>query len=70
MALLLGNPKWKWFAIGSSLGVAACLVVSAVSDPAVWGLGSGILARMFLIVNAVLCFGLARLAVKNEEQPA
>ncbi|MEI2577382.1 DUF5942 domain-containing protein [Scytonema sp. PRP1] len=70
MALLLGNPKWKWFAIGSSLGVAACLVVSAVSDPAVWGLGSGILARMFLLVNAVLCFGLARLAVKNEEQPA
>ena len=70
MALLLGNSKWKWFAIGSSLGVAACLVVSAVSDPAVWGLGSGILARMFLIVNAVLCFGLARLAVKNEEQPA
>ena len=70
MALLLGNPKWKWFAIGSSLGVAACLVVSAVSDPADWGLGSGILARMFLIVNAVLCFGLARLAVKNEEQPA
>ncbi|BAY47637.1 peptidase S8/S53 [Scytonema sp. HK-05] len=70
MALLLGNPKWKWFAIGSSLGVAACLVVSAVSDPAVWGLGSGILARMFLLVNALLCFGLARLAVKNEEQPA
>lgn len=70
MALLLGNPKWKWFAIGSSLGVAACLMVSAVSDPAVWGLGSGILARMFLIVNALLCFSLARLAVKNKEQPA
>ncbi|WP_017317683.1 DUF5942 domain-containing protein [Mastigocladopsis repens] len=70
MALLLGHSRWKWFAIGSSLGVAACLAVSAVSDPAVWGLGSGIPSRLFLIVNALLCIGLARLAVKNEEQPA
>ena len=66
MAFLLGHPNWKWFSIGSSLGVAACLVVSAVSDPAVWGLGSGI-DQIFLIANALLCFGLARLALKNEE---
>ncbi|MBE9217111.1 peptidase S8 [Plectonema cf. radiosum LEGE 06105] len=69
MALLLGHKQWKWFAIGSSLGVAACLAVSSVTDPAVWGLGSGILARGFLITNALLCFILVRLAVKNEEQP-
>ncbi len=70
MALLLGHPRWKWFAVGSSLGVAACLGVSAIADPAVWGLGSGILARTFLIVNALLCFGLAHLAVINQEQTA
>ncbi len=70
MALLLGHPQGKWFAIGTSLGVAACLGVSAVVDPAVWGLGSGIAARIFLIVNAFLCFGLARLAVKDEKQAA
>lgn len=69
MALLLGHPKWKWFAIGSSLGIAACLAVSSLTDPAVWGLGSGILARGFLITNALLCFTLARFAVKNDEQP-
>ncbi|NJM20265.1 MAG: peptidase S8 [Richelia sp. RM2_1_2] len=69
MALLLGHQQWKWFAIGSSLGVAACLAVSCVTDPAVWGLGSGILARGFLIINALLCFILVRLVVKNEEQP-
>ena len=69
MALLLGNPKWKWFAFGSTLGVAACLAVSSVTDPAVWGLGSGMLARGFLISNALLCFILARFVVKNEEQP-
>ncbi|MEO1378627.1 MAG: DUF5942 domain-containing protein, partial [Cyanobacteria bacterium J06635_10] len=70
MALLLGHPKWKWFAIGSSLGISACLAVSSLTDPAVWGLGSGILARGFLITNALLCFTLARFAIKNDEQPA
>ena len=68
MALLLGHSKWKWFAIGSSLGVAACLAVSSVTDPAVWGLGDGMLARGFLIANAILCFMLARFTVKNDEQ--
>ncbi|MBH8565511.1 peptidase S8 [Nostoc sp. CENA67] len=70
IALLLGHPSWKWFAIGSTLGVAACLTVSAIYDPAVWGLGSGNLARFFLIINALLCYGLARLALKNENKPA
>lgn len=68
-ALLLGHPTWKWFAIGSSLGVAACLGVSAVFDPTVWGLPSGI-DRLFLLANAFLCFGLARLAVKRDDQLA
>ncbi|MEA5566537.1 S8 family peptidase [Anabaena sp. UHCC 0399] len=70
MALLLGHPNWKWFAIGSTLGVAACLTVSAVLDPAVWGLGSDNLARIFLIANALLCYALARLALNNEGQTA
>ncbi|HIK04508.1 MAG TPA: peptidase S8 [Trichormus sp. M33_DOE_039] len=70
VALLLGHPSWKWFAIGSTLGVAACLTVSAVLDPAVWGLGSDNLARIFLITNALLCYGLARLALKNEGKTA
>jgi len=70
IVLLLGHPTWKWFAVGCTLGVAACLTVSAVYDPTVWGLGSGYLARTFLIANALLCFGLARLAVNNERQVA
>ncbi|MEA5506624.1 S8 family peptidase [Halotia wernerae UHCC 0503] len=68
VVLLLGHPRWKWFAIGSTLGIAACLAVSAVYDPAVWGLGSGNLARLFLITNALLCYGLARLALKDENR--
>ncbi|MCC5638383.1 S8 family peptidase [Nostoc sp. CHAB 5844] len=70
IALLLGHPTGKWFAVGCTLGVAACLTVSAIYNPAVWGLGSGYVARAFLIANALLCYGLARLAVNNERQVA
>ncbi|BAZ04077.1 S8 family peptidase [Calothrix sp. NIES-3974] len=65
-ALLLGHPSWKWFAIGSTIGMTACLGVSAIFDPAVWGLGSGILARLFLAVNAIACYKLAHLIISNE----
>lgn len=68
LLLLSGNYQGKWFAVGVTLGVASCLLVSAVISPAIWGLGSGMLARGFLVVNALLCFLLARLASKGETQ--
>jgi len=64
--LLLGHPRWKWFAIGTTLGVASCLAVNAFVDPGMLWLGASIPARIFLLVNALLCFALARLAVKGE----
>ena len=70
VALLLGHRSWKWFAIGSAVGVASCLVVSAVVDPAVLWLGDGAIARTFLITNALLCYGLAYLASQGEKQTA
>jgi serine protease len=70
VALLLGHKQWKWLAIGSALGVASCLAVSAVMSPGMMWLGGGIVARVFLVANALLCFGLAYLASKGEEQPA
>jgi serine protease len=70
VTLLLGHKKWKWLAIGSALGVASCLAVSAVMSPNMMWLGSGVIARVFLVANALLCFGLAYLASKGEEQPA
>jgi len=70
VALLLSHPQAKWFAIGTSIGVSACLAVSAFVSPALWGIGSGVLAQSFLIVNALLCFGLAYVASKGEKQPA
>ncbi|MBE9177297.1 peptidase S8 [Oculatella sp. LEGE 06141] len=70
VALLLGHSQWRWVAIGSALGVASCLAVSAMVSPSVLWLGSGAIARTFLMANALLCFGLAYLASKTEEQSA
>lgn len=64
IALLLGQPSWKWFAVGSAFGVASCLTISAVIDPAMLWLGDGMLARGFLLLNALMCFGLGSLAAK------
>jgi serine protease len=61
-------PQGKWFAVGTSLGVAACLFVSAAVSPSVWWLGDGGMARGFLIVNGLLCFGLARFAARGDSQ--
>jgi serine protease len=71
IALLLSHAQWKWFAIGSSLGVAACLAVSAIATPHLLWLGSGAIAQIFLAINALLCLGLATLAAKaNHERTA
>ena len=70
IVFLLGHREWKWIAIATSIGFASSLAVNAFVSPGVWGLGSGLLAQSFLIVNAFLCFGLARLAMKTEVRSA
>ncbi len=65
VAILLGHRDWKWFAIGSSLGVAGCLTVHAIMSPAVWAMPSLDISRGFLGVNAFLCVALACLASKK-----
>lgn len=67
---LLGHPSGKWLAIGTSLGFASFLGISAVTNPAMLWLGSGWPAQLFLGVNALLCFALARLAVTGEGKTA
>ncbi|MEO0845374.1 MAG: S8 family peptidase [Cyanobacteria bacterium J06648_1] len=70
LTALLLNSSLKWFAIGSSLGVAACLGISAFADPGIWLLGSGAIARTYLIVNALLCVGLAYVASQKDPRTA
>jgi serine protease len=64
--LFMGNPSLKWFAIGSSIGVAACLGVTAFTEPNLWLLGTGAIAQGYLLINAFLCLGLAYLASQKE----
>lgn len=70
VALLMGNRHLKWFAIGSSLGVAACLVITTFTEPNLWLLGKGAIAQAYLMINALLCFGLAYLASQKEMERA
>ncbi|ACK68589.1 peptidase S8 and S53 subtilisin kexin sedolisin [Gloeothece citriformis PCC 7424] len=66
IALLLGHSKLKWFAIGTCLGVASCLAVSAAIDPGLQWITSVEIARTFLGINALLCFGLGALACRGD----
>lgn len=68
IALFLSHPSLKWAAIGCAIGVASCLALSAMLDPAMMVLGDGAIARFFLLLNAVLCYGLAYLAAKAGAQ--
>ncbi len=68
MLLLLGHRSWKNFAIGITLGVASYLTVSAIFNPFLWLLGTGIIAQVFLGINALLCIGLAWLTTKGERR--
>ena len=70
LVVLLIGSNLKWFAIGSSVGVAACLAISAFTAPNLWLLGSGAIAQGYLLVNALLCLGLAYLASQQEKQRA
>jgi len=70
LALLLGHRHLKWFAIGTTIGVAMCLAVSAAIDPALLWLGNGAIARGFLAINALLCLALAHLVLKPEGRTA
>ena len=58
LTLLISHRSLKWFALGTSVGVTAFLAVSMITNPAVWLIGMGRNAQIYLLVNALLC-GLA-----------
>ncbi|MEM9213549.1 MAG: DUF5942 domain-containing protein [Cyanobacteria bacterium P01_F01_bin.150] len=68
LGVLLSHPSWKWYAIGSTLGIAACLAVSSILDPECLWIGTTLWARAYLVINAVLCVLLAYLALKAEAE--
>ncbi|WP_448572303.1 S8 family peptidase [Trichothermofontia sp.] len=69
LVLLLGHPQGKGWAIGTTIGMTVFLLGSAIAGSQLLWLGAGLFARSFLILNALLCLGLAHLALKTEVQP-
>lgn len=69
IALCLSHPQGKGWAIGITIGMTVFLLSSAIAGPQLLWLGTGLPARTFLAVNALLCLGLAHLALKTEVQP-
>ncbi|BBA78679.1 protease [cyanobacterium endosymbiont of Rhopalodia gibberula] len=67
IVLLLSYEPGKLFASGISLGVASCLTVHAFMNTAVLGMPSVDISRIFLGVNAILCFGLIWLTIKKNK---
>ncbi|MBD2328562.1 S8 family serine peptidase [Alkalinema sp. FACHB-956] len=51
---------WRNLGIGISLGMTAALLVNAVVAPDLMGLSDRLLAQGYLVVNALLCYNLAR----------
>lgn len=70
IAFFLSHPQLKWFALGSSAGITACLAVSAFVAPQVVWLGSTAVAQGFLAINALLCLALVYLASKSATRSA
>ena len=65
VGFLLSVPRANWFAIGATVGTAGFLASNAIGGNAVWGLGAGLIARLFLVLNCLLCLGLAHLALRS-----
>ncbi len=66
MAAMLGHPSGKWFAVGSGLGMTGALTVYGLFMPNLIWFGSNPISRIYLLVNAVLCYALVRLATRAE----
>ncbi len=69
LAAFLSHPRLGWVTVGASVGVAAMLGVSVFIQPALMWLGSGLLAQIFLAVNAALSLLIGYLGLKTLTQP-
>ena len=55
LLLLISHPSLKWLSLGIGVGMTAFLGISIITNPAVWLIGVGRNAQIFLLVNALLC---------------
>ncbi len=64
MSLLISHRSLKWSVLGISIGMTAFMVIAASGSPTIWLIGSGQLARLFLLVNALIGFFITYLFMK------
>jgi len=74
MVLLLGHRRWRWAVVGLSIGMASHLLLagSLFYEGVLWLGSSAWLGRSFLLVNGLLCLGLAYLGAQAilDSQPS
>ncbi len=74
MVLLLGHRRWRWAVVGLSIGMAShlLLVGSLFYEGVLWLGSSAWLGRSFLLLNGLLCLGLAYLGAQAilDSQPS
>jgi serine protease len=66
MVLLLGHRRWRWAVVGLSIGMASHLLLagSLFYEGVLWLGSSAWLGRSFLLLNGLLCLGLAYLGAQ------
>jgi serine protease len=74
MVLLLGHRRWRWAVVGLSIGMASHLLLagSLFYKGVLWLGSSAWLGRSFLLLNGLLCLGLAYLGAQAilDSQPS
>ncbi len=74
MVLLLGHRRWRWVVVGLSIGMASHLLLagSLFYEGVLWLGSSAWLGRSFLLLNGLLCLGLAYLGAQAilDSQPS
>jgi serine protease len=74
LVLLLGHRRWRWAVVGLSIGMASHLLLagSLFYEGVLWLGSSAWLGRSFLLLNGLLCLGLAYLGAQAilDSQPS
>ncbi|MFS8900774.1 S8 family serine peptidase [Synechococcus sp. H60.2] len=74
MVLFLGHRRWRWAVVGLSIGMASHLLLSGslFYEGVLWLGSSAWLGRSFLLLNGLLCLGLAYLGAQAilDSQPS
>ncbi|MBE9068293.1 peptidase S8 [Leptolyngbya cf. ectocarpi LEGE 11479] len=64
MSAFISHRMFKWVVLGISIGMTAFMVIAASGSPTLWLIGTGQWARLFLLMNAVLCMFITYLFMK------